>query len=187
VNKYFEKIDYPLGLGVFMEVKLNLGIIEIKGSFSPSDDEKKAAWELYVELVTRTSIIELKDEEGLLREALKSLLSLFDTTRGILRKYGYSISSKKDENRLSFALIAVTVLNYALRPILTKWHPILLDYEQQRPSDVSIVEYENSWEENTELRMELSKLRKQLSEFSIHLEEMIGIDSLIEIKDYLSE
>ena len=38
---------------------------------------------MYIELVTRIAVIELRPEEGLLREALSSLYSLFDTTRKI--------------------------------------------------------------------------------------------------------
>jgi len=170
-----------------MDIELNLGVLKLKGSFSPTAKEKDAAWELYVELVTRTSIVDLKDNEGVLRESLASLLSLFDTTRQILRKYGYKIASTKNENQLSFALIAVTVLNYIIRPILSKWHPILLDYEQRRPASKSLVEYEKEWESNDELRGDLSELRDTLKAYSTHLEEMIGIDSLIEIKDFVEK
>ncbi|MCH8906130.1 MAG: hypothetical protein IH840_03490 [Candidatus Heimdallarchaeota archaeon] len=71
-----------------------------------------------------------------------------------------------------------------IRPVLTKWHPILLDYEQKRPNNVPIVGYEKSWEKNNEFRSELLNLRKLLREYSTHLEEIIGIDSLIEIEDF---
>lgn len=54
--------------------------------------ERDAAWELYVEVVTRIAVVELKPGEGSLREALSSLSSPFATTRDILRKYGQRLA-----------------------------------------------------------------------------------------------
>ena len=189
--KFKARINYCSYGRVILQVRLKLGLVEIRGDISPKKIEREAAWELYIELITRTSIIELNGEQGLLREALTSLYSLFNTTRNILRKYGYNIAPKeskiskvfkmfrKPKNKLSFALIALAVLNYAIRPILSEWHPKLLDYEQKRPSNVSVVVHEKSWEYNEELRERLNTLREELSEYSTHLEEIIGIDSLI--------
>jgi hypothetical protein len=71
---------------------------EIGGGWEPDESEIKAAWELYVELVTRISIVELQPEQGLLREALSSLYSLFGTTREILRKYGPAWESRRERD-----------------------------------------------------------------------------------------
>lgn len=38
-------------------VKLNLRVVEISGTWEPNDAERRAAWELYVELVTRVSVV----------------------------------------------------------------------------------------------------------------------------------
>jgi len=57
---------------------------------------------MYVELVTRISVAELRHGEGLLHEALSSLYSLFDTTREILREYGPSIARPKGKDNISF-------------------------------------------------------------------------------------
>jgi hypothetical protein len=100
----------------------------IGGEWEPDDSEVKAAWELYVELATRISIVELQPEQGLLREALGSLYSLFGTTREILRKYGPTVGKPKGEGGLSFGLLSVAVLNTVLHPVLAKWHPVLEDY-----------------------------------------------------------
>src|SRR5208282_2714291 len=97
---------------------------------------------IYVELATRISIVELQPEEGLLREALGSLYSLFGTTREILRKYGPTVGKPKGEGRLSFGLLAVAVLNIVLRPVLSKWHPVLEDYESTKPAGMSPSEHE---------------------------------------------
>ena len=48
--------------------------------------ERKAAWALYVELVTRITVESLQSDQGLLREALNSLYKMFEITRQILRE-----------------------------------------------------------------------------------------------------
>ena len=80
---------------------------EIAGMWEPDDAEAKAAWELYVELITRVSVVELKPGEGLLREALNSLYSLVKTTREILRQYGPSVGKPKGQGKLSFGFLSV--------------------------------------------------------------------------------
>ena len=63
-----------------VNVKLNLkvpGIGGISGTWEPDKSEVKAAWELYVEMVTRTPLGDLSSQEGSNREALGSIYSLF--------------------------------------------------------------------------------------------------------------
>jgi hypothetical protein len=55
--------------------------------------ERRAAWSLYVELVTRIAVEPLDGEKGLLREALNSLYSLFGTTREILKEAGPKVGA----------------------------------------------------------------------------------------------
>ena len=151
---------------------------KIEGTWLPDDGERNAAWEMYVELVTRISVVELKPEEGLLREALSSLYTLFGTTRSILRKYGPSIAQPKSSGDLSFGYIAVSILNLVLRPLLAKWHPLLQDYESKRPTDVSPLTYEREWEHYNELRNELENVRLTLIKYSQLLAEVAGVPFL---------
>src|SRR5207248_3331622 len=103
-----------------VKIQLNLPWVgEIAGMWEPDEVEAKAAWELYVELITRVSVVELKPGEGLLREALNSLYSLVKTTREILRQYGPSVGKPKGLGKLSFGFLSVAVLNTVLRPVLS--------------------------------------------------------------------
>jgi len=86
----------------------------------PNDTERRAAWELYVELLTRISVVPLAQREGLLREALMSLYSLFDTTRQILRTHGPDIAEPKRDGEYSLGFLAVAMLNFTLRPLLAR-------------------------------------------------------------------
>lgn len=158
----------------------------IKGTWVPNNQEELAAWELYVELITRISVVPLEKNEGLLREALSSLYSLFNTTRSILKKYGPSIARpQNNDSELSLGLIAVTILNYVLRPLLSKWHPILSDYESSKPENISAASHEGQWEQNQELRTTLDETRAVLIQYSKSLAKVAGVPSLTKDIDEL--
>jgi len=163
-----------------VKVSLKLPYIGgVEGVWKPDESERNAAWEMYVELITRISVAELKPGEGLLREALSSLYTLFDTTRIILRKYGPSVAQPKGKDKLSFGYLAVAILNAVLRPVLAKWHPLLLDYESTKKSSVSPLEHERQWDKNEELREVLNDVRGVLIEYANLLAQVIDIPSLI--------
>lgn len=164
-----------------VKVTFKTPLIEVEGNWEADENEQKAAWELYVELITRIAVAELKPEEGLLREALSSLYSLFTETRKILRNYGPSIAQPKGKGDLSFGFLAIGVLNSALRPVLAYWHPVLLEYEHARKEGISAVEHERAWGRNKELRNDLNKLRDTLKVYSLILAEVAGIPP-IEVK-----
>lgn len=164
------------------EVKVDLKLPYIggvSGTWEPDESEKKAAWEMYVELVTRVATVNMYPGECVLREALTSFHSLFDTTRKILRQYGPGIAQPKGKDDLSFGYLAVVILNTVLRPLLAKWHPLLLDYENARNPTVSCVEHERGWEKYQELWDEIANVRRVVVEYADLLAEVAGIPSLI--------
>ena len=162
-----------------IKIKLNIPLLGgIEGTWIPNDSETKAAWEMYVELVTRISVVELKEGEGTLSEALDSLYSLFETTRGILKKYGPDVAHPLEKDRISFGKLAVTILNYELRPLLSEWHPKLDLYLQKRDTSVSSTEHEANWESNKELRDRLKETQKVLKEYSAILARVAKVDLL---------
>lgn len=158
----------------------NLGF-NLNGKWTLDDKQRAAAWEMYVELVTRISVAELKPDEGLLREALASLYTLYGTTRQLLRKYGPSISQPKGKGKYSFGYLAVVILNCVLRPVLAKWHPLLEDYEASRKEGVSRLEHERKWEKAQELRDVLNETRDILIPYVDLLAEVATVPSLTEI------
>jgi hypothetical protein len=163
-----------------VKVKLKLPYIgEMEGTWEPDESERDAAWEMYVELITRISVEELQPSEGLLREALSSLYTLFDTTRNILRKYGPSIARPKGKDNLSFGYLAVAILNGVLRPVLARWHPLLLDYENTKKNSISPLEHERQWKSYEELRQVLNSIRSVLIEYANLLAQVAAVPSLI--------
>lgn len=165
------------------KVSVNLNFppwLSVGGEWEADENEIKAAWEMYVELVTRITVMRLRDDEGLLREALTSLHTVFATTRDILRRYGPSVAKPKGKKSdLSFGKLAVIILNDVLRPILAKWHPLLLHYENQRDKHVSPMEHEKKWEKSKELREMLHKMQDALAVYADVLASVAGVPSLL--------
>lgn len=170
-----------------VSVGLNLGPLTLGGTWEPDERELEAAWEMYIELATRISTQALKDDEGILREALSSLHDLFPITREILKRHGPTVARKKGEGTHSFAELAVYVLNYAVRPVLAKWHPLLESHEATRPAERSVVEHEAAWGRAAELRDALEDLRVALLAYANLLAEVAGVSPLIALDEAQSE
>jgi hypothetical protein len=167
--------------GQLLEVQVELAIPyigKIAGTWKPDEREQDAAWEMYVELVTRVSVADPLPTGGSLRESLASLYSLFTTTRSLLRSYGPAVARPKHGGELSFGYLAINVLNYVLRPVLTKWHPMLLDWEHQRPAEVAPLVHEADWVYAEELREVLRRVRAMLLEYSSVLAEISRVPSV---------
>src|SRR6266446_7697956 len=67
-------------------LKIKLPFLE--GEFNPQDPDRAAAWELYVELLTRITMQYLPPEDGDEEAALQSVFVIFPLTREILRRNG---------------------------------------------------------------------------------------------------
>ena len=92
--------------------KAGLTTIKFKSSFAEmefklNNDDQIAAWEMYVELLTRIATQPLEEETGDEETALNSIYSLFDITRNILKSKG------KDAGQ--FTKVAIVVLNQIIR------------------------------------------------------------------------
>ena len=97
-------------------LKINLGFLE--GEFAPHDPDRAAAWELYIELLTRITTQYLAPEDGDEKTALDSVYEIFKETREILRRHGSGCGE--------FAKLAIPVLNQIIRPFTAKWHRLSL-------------------------------------------------------------
>lgn len=123
------------------KLQLSAGFLDLE--FAPTDHERRAAWDLYVELATRVATQPLADEDGADGAALSSLHALFGVTRGVLKQYGPGAQN--------FARVAVAVLNEVLRPFLSRWHP-RLDAQGRVPEP-----------ERAAFRAELREVQRQLN------------------------
>jgi len=157
---------------VLKQVSVSLPFGIGSASWEADPTERNAGWELYIELVTRIAVQPMAEDLGTLREALNSLYTLFGSTREILRKAGPKVGASHD----SVGGIAIAVLNNGLRPFLSKWHPLLQNWEVQRSEELSIQVHEKDWELEPELRKELEILRKNLERYAQALASISGIE-----------
>jgi hypothetical protein len=140
-------------------LKINTAFLE--ATFEPSPEDKEAAWEMYIELITRVSTQHLLPNHGDEKAALASIYSLFETTRKVLKDKG-----RKCEK---FTQIAVIVLNQIIRPFTSKWHKISLN--------------EGFNEENSEVfRAELMQLQESLRKYTKLLSDLAGVEDLTELE-----
>jgi len=156
-----------------VEVKLDLKLFSIGGTWEPNDAERRAAWELYVELVTRISVVPLRD--GIAREALTSLYAIFGHAREILRRHGPDVAEPKRDGQYNLGYLTVALLNFGLRPTLSYWHPELQAWEAQRQHTASVKAHEDAWPRIEELRAALEKTSTILTAYTAVLAQACGV------------
>ena len=126
--------------------------------WKPSDSDKDAAWDLYIELLTRITTQPLPDEDGVEQSALSSIYDLFGITRQTLKEHGRSC--------IEFSRIAVIVLNQIVRPFTSRWH--------QRSEQGAF----KSPEICIEFRSELKDLQVHLRNYTGLLAELANVEDL---------
>lgn len=142
-------------------LKLKIGFLETE--WKPVENDREAAWELYVELLTRVVTQPLSDEHGDEKTALESAYSLFGLTREVLKRKG--------RHCIQFTKIAVVVLNQIVRPFTAKWHRLSLEGKLDDP------------EHCTMFREELKQLQITLRNYSHLLAEIADVEDLTEITE----
>lgn len=142
-------------------LKINAPFLEME--WKPQDEDKSAAWELYIELLTRIVTQPLDLEHGDEITALKSVYSLFDITRNILKN--------NTKNCTEFTKIAIVVLNQVIRPFTAKWHRLSLQGAFNNPSQC------------VEFRNELASLQIIIRRYAKMLADMAGVEDLTALED----
>lgn len=135
-------------------------------TFMVNDDKQQVSWQLFVESVTRMSTQGLSEDEGLVREALTSLYSLFRTTRDILRETRPTTRG----NGVTVEYLAVNLLNRELRPFLSTWHPRLREFENEHPELP-----ESQWPQAAECRAELRRVQANTRDYVLGFARLAGV------------
>ena len=147
------------------KIKLNLKLVDAEISFESTDQD--AAWELYIEMLTRIVTQPLPSEAGDEQTALESVYSLFSTTREILRRRG--------RGTIQFSKIAIPVLNQVVRPFTAKWH-------KESPADAFREERKRK-----EFREELETLQEDLRNYNRMLAVIAGVEDLTDLERTIPE
>ena len=94
--------------------KIRIGPKWVNAEIAFKDEDRAAAWELHVEMLTRIVTQSLPSGTGDEETALESIHSLFPTTREILRRRG--------RDTIEFSKVAIPILNQVVRPFTARWH-----------------------------------------------------------------
>ena len=141
-------------------VKLGPRWASLEVSFDEAD--RNAAWELYIEMLTRIVTQPLSTESGDEKAALDSVNSIFPTTRDILRRYG--------RKTIHFSKIAIPILNQVVRPFTAKWHRRHLSGSFKKPRG------------RKEFRDELATLCQSLRNYNQMLAEIAEVEDLTDLE-----
>ena len=135
-------------------LKINAHFLEME--WKPQDEDKNAAWELYIELLTRITTQPLPPEDGVEKTALDSVFSLFALTRDIIKRHGRGCAE--------FTKLAIVVLNQIVRPFTARWHRLSQQGVFDDPAQCQI------------FRQELTALQTQLTRYTQMLGAMAGVE-----------
>lgn len=142
-------------------LKISAPFLEME--WNPAEPDKDAAWELYVELLTRITTQPLPDEDGDEETALQSIYSLFGLTRSIIKSHGRDCRE--------FTKIAIVVLNQIIRPFTAKWHKVSVAGQFNNPDTCK------------EFRVELNELQEKLRIYTKMLSDMAGVEDLTPLEE----
>ncbi len=141
-------------------LKINTTFLEME--WKPQEADKIAAWELYVELLTRITTQPLHEGTGDEETALNSIYSLFTTTREVIKRNGRHCNE--------FTKIAVVVLNQIIRPFTAKWHKLSIEGAFKDSNHCA------------SFRDELKELQKKLVIYQRMLADLAGVEDLTELE-----
>lgn len=146
--------------GELVSLRIKHAFLEAEIKFSNAD--KKAAWEMYIELLTRIATQYLEPESGDEQTALQSIHSIFPTTREILKRNGSSA--------IQFSKVAIIVLNQIVRPFTAKWHKKSLEGAFKNMDDCK------------DFRNELRNLQSNLRIYTKLLSDIAGVEDLTDME-----
>lgn len=142
------------------KVSFNLAGVGMEVEFNQND--RNAAWELYVEMLTRIVTQPLPSDVGDEQTALDSVYSLFGTTREILHRHGPAT--------IQFSKVAIPVLNQVVRPFTARWHRKSLANAFADPAQCR------------EFRSELAELQEDLRKYNRLLASIAGVEDLTDLE-----
>lgn len=156
----------------------NLGTINVE----VGEAERRAAWNLYVELATRIATQPLASDAASVREALNSIHALFAISRDLLKEAGPDIGGDQD----ALGPSVITFLNEGLRPFLEHWHTAYSAHESAETLRLMIEHGlrsvppelidQDRWAQRDEFFAALEERRQGLCDFVTVLAKICGVE-----------
>ncbi len=142
------------------QLKISVPFLEME--WGPSDADKNAAWELYIELLTRTPLDAGFEDELEPKTTLDTAYSLMPVIREIIKRNGKECTE--------FAKIAIIVVQQVIRPFLARWH------KQTSAGALQGDELE-------QFTAEFDSFRDSLMKFAGMLANMAGVEDLTHLSN----
>ena len=141
---------------------IRLNAVVVQADITLNSADKDAAWEMYVEMLTRIVTQPLPEDAGDEKTALKSVSELFPIGREILRRHG--------RRTIQFSKVIIPVLNQVVRPFTAKWH---------RMSLLGAFEDEDA---RREFRKDLQNLLVNMRNYNRMLAEIACVEDLTDLE-----
>lgn len=160
----------PLGVSTIQVGLPGLGVTTI----ALGDPQRAAARRILLEMTTRTVIQPLATDDGAIRASLDSLHGFFLAVREELKSMP-ATPPNADQTAKTLESIANEMLNAAIRPYTSRWHPRLDAWERAGFA-------EHDWPLAQQCRDDLAKMRKAAAFYAVvlgkaanilHLEELV--------------
>jgi hypothetical protein len=137
---------------------LKLSVPFLKTEWAPKTLDREAAWDLYVELLTRSLTQPMEAGEGDEQAALESIHELFSITRDVLHRHGREC--------VEFTKLAIIVLNQIVRPFTSRWHSLACSGAFKKT------------EQREQFRTELAALQFDLRKYCRMLADVAEVEDL---------
>lgn len=146
-----------------------------KWKLASSGSQRRVAWALFVEIVTRIATWPMSDDAGDDGAALKSLHDLFQTTRKAITEMEPTriLPSRNKMFGDTVETYALSMLNIDIRPFLSKWHPLWDAWKSENGEA-----HCRSWEQHTAFRAELRDLQTKMQERAKGLGEIAEVSEI---------
>jgi len=145
-----------------------------KWKLANSGLQRRVAWSIFVEIVTRIATQPMLDSEGDDGIALKSLYDLFQSTReSISEMNSISVLPSRKRNLDTVETYSLAMLNQDLRPFLSKWHPIWDVWRKANPDTLC-----SHWDLHTAFRSDLKILQPKIRERAEGLGKIAGVSEI---------
>lgn len=165
-----------------LTIGVDLKIFKLTGKLTDAD--RQAAWELYVELSTRTALVGKHDDAHALdfagevwAESLDSMHEFFGRARAIARSY--PVGRIRDPRQQHLGVVTHRLLSQVLRPFLERWQaryrwwwetradPALEPFERQR-----------AYPERDGLIRDWTVVRRALRGFQAHIADTYQLQAI---------
>jgi len=139
-----------------------------------SGSQRRVAWSIFVEIMTRIATQQMLDSEGDDGIAIKSLSDLFQSTRKSISEIkSTSVLPSSKGNFDTVETYSLAMLNKDIRPFLSKWHPVWDTWRKSNPNTLCF-----DWDLHLAFRIDLKSLQSKIQERAKGLGEIAGVPEI---------